>query len=111
MSVIKTLSRHGITLPMEQIAAFCRRWKIRELAIFGSFLRDDFRPDSDLDFLYSFADDVRWTLFDLDTMEQELAAIVGRDVDFVCRSSVERSANYIRRRHIMSTAEPIYVEG
>jgi hypothetical protein len=44
-------------------------------------------------------------------MEQELAAIVGRDVDLVCRSAVERSANYIRRRHIISTAVPIYVEG
>jgi predicted nucleotidyltransferase len=71
MSTTTTISRNGITLPMEQIAEFCRRWKIRELAVFGSFLRDDFRPDSDLDFLYTFVDDVRWTLFDLDTMEQE----------------------------------------
>jgi predicted nucleotidyltransferase len=111
MNTAGTFSRHGITLPMEQIAEFCRRWKVWELAVFGSFLRDDFRPDSDLDFLYTFNDNAHWTVLDLDTMEQELAAIVGRDVDFVCRSSVERSANYIRRRHIMSTAVPIYVEG
>ena len=89
----------------------CRRWKIRQLAVFGSFLRDDFRPDSDLDFLYTFAADVHWTLFDLVTMDQELSAIVGREVDLVSRSAVERSQNYIRRRHILSTAEPIYVEG
>jgi hypothetical protein len=62
---------------------FCRRWKIRELAVFGSFLRDDFRPDSDLDFLYTFAADVHWTLLDLVTMDQELSAIVGRGVDIL----------------------------
>jgi predicted nucleotidyltransferase len=106
-----TISRHGITLPMHEIAAFCRRWRIAKLALFGSFLRDDFRPDSDLDFLYTFADDVPWTLFDLDTMERELATIVGHEVDLVCRSAVERSRNYIRRRNILSTTEPIYVEG
>jgi predicted nucleotidyltransferase len=81
------------------------------LAVFGSFLREDFRPDSDLDFLYTFADDVSWTLFDLDEMERQLAAIIGRDVDLVCRSAVERSRNDLRRRHILSTAEPLYVEG
>jgi len=90
---------------------FCRRWKIRELAVFGSFLRDDFRPGSDLDFLYTFAADVHWTLFDLVMVDQELSAIVGREVVLVSRSAVERSQNYIRRRHILSTAEPIYVEG
>ena len=90
---------------------FCRRWKIRELAVFGSFLRDDFRPGSDLDFLYTFAADVHWTLFDLVMADQELSAIVGREVDLVSRSAVERSQNSIRRRHILSTAEQIYVEG
>lgn len=111
MSTTTTLTRHGITLPADRIADFCRRWKIRELAVFGSFLRDDFRPDSDLDLLYTFADDVHWTLFDLVTMDEELAVIVGRDVDLVCRPAVERSQNYIRRRQILGTAEPIYVEG
>jgi predicted nucleotidyltransferase len=109
MSTTTTISRHGVTLPMDQIADFCRRWKIRELAVFGSFLRDDFRPDSDLDFLYTFAADVPWTLFDLVTIEQELATIVGRDVDFVDRTSIERSENGIRRRAILGTAETIYV--
>jgi uncharacterized protein len=111
MSTTAKVSRNGTTLPMEQIVEFCRRWKIRQLAVFGSFLRDDFRPDSDLDFLYTFADDVHWTLLDLVTMDQELSAIVGREVNLVSRSAVERSQNYIRRRHILSTAEPIYVEG
>jgi len=109
MSTTTRISRHGITLPMDEIAEFCRRWKIRELAVFGSYVRDDFRPESDLDFLYTFADDVPWTLFDLVTMDQELAAIVGRPVDLVDRTSIESSENWIRRRSILGTAETIYV--
>ncbi len=111
MSSATTVSRHGIALPMDQIADFCRRWKIRELALSRSYVRDDFRPDSDLDFLYTFADHARWTLFDLDRMDEELAAIVGHKVDLVCRSAVERSKNYVRRRDILTSAEAIYVEG
>jgi predicted nucleotidyltransferase len=111
MSVTTAISRHGITLPTEQVAEFCRRWKIRELAVFGSFLRDDFRPDSDLDFLYTFDDDAQWTLFDLVAMDQELAAIVGRPVDLVDRRSIEKSENWIRRRSILGTAEAIYAAG
>jgi predicted nucleotidyltransferase len=94
---------------MDQIAEFCRRWKIRELAVFGSFLRDDFQPDSDLDFLYTFAADAPWTLFDLVAMDRELAAIVGRDVDLVDRTCIEKSENWLRRRAILGTAETIYV--
>ncbi len=111
MSITTTISRHGITLPTGQVAEFCRRWKIRELAVFGSFLRDDFRPDSDLDFLYTFDDDVHWTLFDLVAMDEELAAIVGRPVDLVDRRSIEKSENWIRRRSILGTAEAIYAAG
>ena len=111
MSTTATVSRNGMTLPMEQIVEFCRRWKIRQLEVFGSFLRDDFRPDSDLDFLYTFAADVHWTLLDLVTMDQELSAIVGRRGGPGEPLAVERSHNSIRRRHILGTAEPIYVEG
>jgi len=109
MSTTIPISQHGIALPMDQIAEFCRRWKVRELAVFGSFLRDDFRPDSDLDLLYTFDDDVDWTLFDLVTMDQELAAVVARPVDLVDRKSIEKSENWIRRRTILDTAETIYV--
>jgi len=104
-----TTPRHDVTLPMEQIGEFCLRWDIRELSIFGSYLRDDFRADSDLDFLYTFANGVGWTLFDLVTMDQDLEAIVGRPVDLVDRETIERSENWIRRREILDTAEVIYV--
>lgn len=100
-----------VAVPYEAIAAFCRKWKITELALFGSVLRDDFRPDSDIDLLVTYAPDARWTFFDLVHMEDELAEIFGRKVDLVDKEGVERSENYIRRRHILSTYEPIYATG
>jgi len=95
MSTTIPISQHGITLPMDEVAELCRRWKVRELAVFGSFLRDDFRPDSDLDLLYTFDDDVAWTLFDLVTMDRDFAVVVGRPVDLVDRKSIEKSENWI----------------
>jgi predicted nucleotidyltransferase len=98
----------NIELPEEQLAEFCRRWKITELSAFGSVLRDDFRPDSDVDLLVSFAPDAEWSLFDHMAMEEEVAAILGRKVDLVSRRGVERSQNWIRRRGILESARPVY---
>jgi uncharacterized protein len=98
----------NIELPDEQIAEFCRRWKIVELSAFGSVLRDDFRPDSDVDMLVSFAPDAEWSLFDQMAMEEELAAMLGRKVDLVSRRGVEQSENWIRRRHILESARQVY---
>ncbi len=110
MSISTTISRHGIALPMDRIAEFCRRWNIRELAVFGSFLRDDFEDRSDIDLLIDPMTGVAWTFNDLLAMEEEMAKLLGRKVELVERAAVERSRNYIRRRHILATAEPIYVE-
>jgi uncharacterized protein len=101
-------SKARIDIPEEQIAEFCRKWKITELALFGSVLRDDFRPDSDVDMLVSFSSDAKHSLFDLIRAENELAAILGRKVDLVEREAVERSDNYIRRNHILNSLEPVY---
>jgi len=98
-----------IELPRDRIAEFCRKWKITELAMFGSVLRDDFRPDSDVDVLVAFADDSRWSLMDLARMEAELKEILAREVDLVERKAVESGENYIRRRHILESVEPVYV--
>jgi predicted nucleotidyltransferase len=94
--------------PPGAIEDFCRRWKIVELAVFGSVLRDDFRPDSDIDFLVRFAPDARWSLFDHARMERELEELLGREVDLVSRSAVERSRNWIRREEILGTARTLY---
>ena len=97
-----------IAIPHERISDFCRKWKITEFSLFGSVLREDFRADSDVDVLVSFAPDTHWTLFDLVHMEDELKALFGRHVDLVIRESVERSENPIRRKAILSTAQRIY---
>jgi len=94
-----------IAIPQEEIADFCRRWKVTEFALFGSALRGDFRPDSDVDVLVSFAPDAHWSLFDLVKMQEELEAIFGRKVDLVKRAAVERSENYIRRKSILNNVE------
>ena len=97
-----------IALPKEKIIEFCRRWKITEFAIFGSVLRDDFGPASDVDVLVTFASDARWSLFDHVEMQDELTALFGRKVDLINRRGIERSRNPIRRREILDSAEIIY---
>jgi uncharacterized protein len=103
------MARAAIALPDAQIAEFCRRWKIAELALFGSVLREDFAPHSDVDVLATFAPDAAWTLLDHIQMEDELAAILGREVDLVSRRGLARSENWIRRNEILTTAQPVYV--
>ena len=93
------------------LEAFCRRWKIREVALFGSALRDDFGPDSDVDLLVSFEKDAGWTLLDFVDMEDELATIFGRKVDLVEREAVEESRNYLRRQSILGSVRALYVAG
>lgn len=102
------MQRLNIDIPKEKIADFCKKWQIVELSLFGSVLRDDFRPDSDVDVLVSFGPDARYGLFDVVHMQDELKEILGRNVDLVERKAVERSENYIRRKHILSSVETIY---
>jgi predicted nucleotidyltransferase len=97
-----------ITIPEDRVADFCRRWRVKELALFGSVLRGDFGPDSDVDLLVSFAPDAHWSLFDLVTMQSELETMLGREVDLVERAAIERSENYIRRKSILRELEVIY---
>jgi predicted nucleotidyltransferase len=79
------------------------------LALFGSVMRDDFNHDCDVDVLASFAEKSRWSLFDLGEMETELGLILGRQVDLVERRAMEQSENCIRRKHILESAERVYV--
>ncbi|MEO0406057.1 MAG: nucleotidyltransferase family protein [Cyanobacteria bacterium P01_A01_bin.135] len=87
---------------------FCQKWQITELALFGSVLRDDFRPDSDIDVLVTFTPDAPWTLLDLINMEYELADLTGRDIDLIEKQAIEKSDNWLRRDEILNTAQVIY---
>lgn len=94
-----------IDLDRERLADFCRRWRITEFALFGSVLREDFRPDSDLDVLVSFEPDAPWSLWDLSTMRHELEEIFGREVDLVEKKALR---NPFRRHAILTSKQVIY---
>ena len=94
-----------ITLPRREIDNFCLKWKISEMALFGSVLSDEFRSDSDIDVLVSFKDDAGWGLFDFVDMIDELKAIFGRKVDLVEKDSLK---NPFRRKRILDSNEVIY---
>lgn len=88
-----------------KISAFCRRWKVVELSLFGSILREDFRPDSDVDVLVTFSPQAHISLFDLVQMQLELERIFHRPVDVVEKDALE---NPFRRREILRTAQVVY---
>jgi hypothetical protein len=103
-----------IHLDRDRLGAYCRRWGIARLEIFGSALRDDFGPDSDVDFIYTPGPGFQrartrgpWLR---DLMAEELAELLGRPVDLIERARVERMENWIKRRHILQTALPVYVD-
>ena len=90
------------------IADFCRRWKVRQLAVFGSALRPDVRPDSDIDLLVTFAADADWSMFDHYRMENELVELLSREVDLVSTAALRENPNPIYAKEIMHSARTIY---
>jgi hypothetical protein len=99
-----------IEVPKQAVEEFCRKWKITEFSFFGSVLREDFGPESDIDVLVKFSPQAHWSLFDLVHMQQELKQLFGREVDLVSRRGIEASPNYLRRKAILGSAEVIYGE-
>jgi predicted nucleotidyltransferase len=97
-----------LKLDRATLASFCRKWRVAELALFGSVLRDDFGESSDVDVLVTFQDGSTPRFWELLDMQEELKALVGREVDLVKRVVIETSENYIRREDILSTAQVIY---
>ena len=97
-----------MVIPKEELVAFCQKWRIKELAVFGSVLRSDFDANSDIDLLVSFSEDEHWSLFDHVQMEIELSRLFDRDVDLVSKRAVEKSSNWIRRREILESTEIVY---
>ncbi|MBI2425265.1 MAG: nucleotidyltransferase domain-containing protein [Candidatus Hydrogenedentes bacterium] len=100
---------HALTeLDREALRNFCTRWPIQELSLFGSALRNDFGPESDLDFLVAYTPGAKVTLLDEVEMQAELETLCGRHVDLVSRQAVEGSPNRIRRQAILERVESIY---
>src|ERR1700761_6480674 len=95
----------GIPIPLERIAEFCKKWSVREFAIFGSVLREDFGLDSDVDILVELEVNHTLSLFDWADMREELVKIFGRDVDLISKKGLK---NPIRRREILRTARVLY---
>jgi predicted nucleotidyltransferase len=94
-----------IPIDHQRIAEFCRKWRITEFALFGSVLRDDFGPDSDVDVLVTFAADAPWSLWDLVDVQDELMRIFGRNVDVVSKRALK---NPYRRYEILTTRQVVY---
>ena len=103
------MNKAKFTIPKAKLSEFCRRWNISELALFGSALREDFRPDSDVDVLVSFGPQAHVTLFDMAQMQNELKDIFKREVDLVSKRGLENSRNYLRRKQILDSAQVIHV--
>ena len=99
-----------IDVPEPALAAFCYRHRIRKLALFGSVLRPDFSPDSDVDVLVAFAPEVVYSFGHLTTMQRELESLFDRPVDLIDNEAVQESPNYIRRRAILESAQVIYTQ-
>ena len=103
------MGQTNINLHKEKISEFCKKWHVRELSLFGSVLQETFRPNSDVDVIIDFDSGVTHSLFDMISMTEELKDIFGRDVDLINKRDIERSRNYIRRKEILSSMEPVYV--
>ena len=98
------------SLELKDFALFCRRWKIREFAVFGSILRDDFKPESDVDILVTFSQNAEWGLFDHVQIRNELESMLNRKVDLVTRRALEQTQNQILRDRILNSAKVIFSE-
>lgn len=97
-----------IPLPITAIEDLCLKWKVRELALFGSVLRADFSTESDVDVLVTFEPEAPWSAWDLLEMRDELEALLGRNIDLVEKDAVR---NPFRRREILRSHQVVYAAG
>lgn len=105
METLEKLRRNNVDIDGDEIAALCKRYSIKEMAIFGSSLRGDFSAESDIDILVSFADDSEISLFDIVNLQAELEAKLHRTIDLVEKEALK---NPIRKKTILATSETIY---
>ena len=101
------VSNHHLSVPEDTIRAFCRKWSVMTFRFYGSIMRDDFRPDSDVDVMIEFSPAAKISFFEMSTMQEELEAIFCRKVDLADRRSVDQSENYIRRKGMLHGKPPL----
>ena len=101
----------AVLVRKDQLNEYCRAHGIVRLAIFGSALRPDFGPESDIDMLVEFESSRTPSLLGMVRMERDFSEILGREVDLVERVAVEQSRNYVRRAAILNSVETIYAAG
>ncbi len=97
-----------VAIPQQKLNALCQQWSIQKLEVFGSALRDDFRPDSDLDLLVTFDQAAQRSAFEHLEVQEALEELFERPVDLVSKRAVEESRNWIRRKAILEHTESIY---
>ncbi|MEM9216146.1 MAG: nucleotidyltransferase domain-containing protein [Cyanobacteria bacterium P01_F01_bin.150] len=94
----------------QQLAEFCQQRQIAELSVFGSVLRDDFGPNSDIDLLIAYAPTAKRGLLEKMCLKEEFEQLFKRPVDLVSKTAIEQSHNWIRRKNILDSAKTIYVK-
>lgn len=102
-----SIANPNITVPEDAIRGFCRKWNLKAFRFYGSVMRNDFRPDSDIDVMVEFSPDANPSFFDLSIMQEELESLLCRKVDLADRRSVDKSENYIRRIGMLSGKPPV----
>lgn len=99
------MTYHGLDIPKDKLAEFCRKWKIVEFSLFGSILREDFGPESDVDVLVEFAPGGGITFDNRVEILDDLARIFGREVDIIAKEAIR---NPFRRHSILSAKKVLY---
>ena len=98
-----------VEVDRSRLTALCRRWNIVELSVFGSAVRDDFNPDSDIDVLIKFAPGYGMNFDNRADLTDEITAFFERKADVVDFNGLLKSDNYIRRNHILKNLVTVYV--
>ena len=108
MNTLEKLKKNGISLSYSDIDDICSKYKIIELGVFGSSIREDFSESSDIDLLVTFKADAQVSLFDIMDLENELKKKLNRDIDVVEKAALR---NPYRRKNILDTSEIVYAAG
>jgi uncharacterized protein len=105
---LQTIIYQRLGINQNEIIKFCEKWQIAEFALFGSVLRDDFSQNSDIDVLITYLPAAKRGLLEKITMKEELEKLFNRSVDILSKTAIEKSYNWLRKKHIIDSAQVIY---